>query len=155
MLSKKELQLIAALDPRAQQEGVEIYTVEVVGAKKAPTIRVLIDTPDGVSFDELTSSQVWINEIMDDLDPFPGAYTLEVSSPGIDRPLCTLEHFERHVSQTVLVKAQPQDGRGSWTGIILKVQGGVVTLDVDGVSVDIPFDTIKRARLKGTIDFSS
>ena len=62
---------------------------EIVGSKKAPTIRVFIGTEEGVSFDELASAQVWINRIMDEIDPFPGAYMLEVSSPGIDRPLRT------------------------------------------------------------------
>ena len=81
MLSKKETELLDALEPRAASEGVEIVTVQVVGAKKAPTIRVFIDTPEGVSFDELAKAQAWINDIMDALDPFPGAYTLEVSSP--------------------------------------------------------------------------
>ena len=79
MLTAKEASLLAALEPRAQECGVEVVTVEVVGAKKAPTIRVYIDTEDGVSFDALSSAHVWVNEIMDELDPFPGAYTLEVS----------------------------------------------------------------------------
>ena len=141
--------------PRAEQEGVEIVTVEVAGAKKAPTIRVYIDTPDGVSFDELSSAQAWINDLMDELDPFPGAYTLEVSSPGIDRPLRTAEHFARFVGDTAVLKTQPVDGRGSWTGAIASVEGDVVVLDVDGAEARIPMDTIKRAHLKGTIDFGS
>ena len=155
MLSKKEQQLLDALAPRAEQEGVEIVTVEVAGAKKAPTIRVYIDTPDGVSFDELSSAQAWINDLMDELDPFPGAYTLEVSSPGIDRPLRTAEHFARFVGDTAVLKTQPVDGRGSWTGAIAAVEGDVVVLDVDGAEARIPMDTIKRAHLKGTIDFGS
>lgn len=76
MLTAKEQSLLASLEPRAEQEGVEIVTIEVVGAKKAPTIRVYIDTPEGVSFDQLASAQRWINDIMDELDPFPGAYML-------------------------------------------------------------------------------
>ena len=155
MLSKKEQQLLDALAPRAEQEGVEIVTVEVAGAKKAPTIRVYIDTPDGVSFDELSSAQAWINDLMDELDPFPGAYTLEVSSPGIDRPLRTAEHFARFVGDTAVLKTQPVDVRGSWTGAIASVEGDVVVLDVDGAEARIPMDTIKRAHLKGTIDFGS
>ena len=155
MLRKKEQQLLDALAPRAEQEGVEIVTVEVAGAKKAPTIRVYIDTPDGVSFDELSSAQAWINDLMDELDPFPGAYTLEVSSPGIDRPLRTAEHFARFVGDTAVLKTQPVDGRASWTGAIASVEGDVVVLDVDGAEARIPMDTIKRAHLTGTIDFGS
>lgn len=155
MLGKKEQQMLDALTPRAEQEGVEIVTVEVVGAKKAPTIRVFIDTSDGVSFDELTSSQAWINDIMDELDPFPGAYTLEVSSPGIDRPLRTSEHFARFAGDTAVLKTQPVDGRSNWTGTVKGADGDAVTLDVDGAEVRIPMNSIKRAHLKGTIDFSS
>ena len=80
---------------------------------------------------------------------------LEVSSPGIDRPLRTMEHFARYVGQPAVIKTQPREGRGSWTGVIEKAEDDVVTLDVDGQAVDIPLDTIKRAHLKGTIDFGS
>ena len=155
MLSAKEKELLDALSPRAQAEGVEIVTVEVVGAKKAPTIRVYIDTPDGVGFDELTAAQAWINDIMDELDPFPGAYTLEVSSPGIDRPLRTREHFARFAGETAVVKfIRPIEGRGTWTGTIVSAEDDLELL-VDGQAVRIPFDEIKRAHLKGVIDFSS
>ena len=103
MLTAKEQSLLAALEPRAAEEGIEIVTVEVVGAKKAPTIRVYIDTPEGVSFDQLASSQRWINDIMDEIDPFPGAYMLEVSSPGIDRPLRTPAHFARFAGEVAVI----------------------------------------------------
>ena len=155
MLSAKEKQLLDALAPRAQAEGIEIVTVEVVGAKKAPTIRVYIDTPDGVGFDELAGAQSWINEIMDDIDPFPGAYTLEVSSPGIDRPLRTREHFARFVGETAVVKlAHPLEGRSNWTGTIASADDDIV-LEVDGQLVSLPYRSIKRAHLKGEIDFGS
>ena len=156
MLSRKEQQLLDALAPRAEAEGVEVVTVEVVGAKKAPTIRVFIDTPDGVSFDELSGAQAWINDIMDELDPFPGAYMLEVSSPGIDRPLRAPEHFARFAGETAVVKTgRPHEGRSTWTGSILSADEGAVVLEVEGEPVRIPFDNIKRAHLKGAIDFGS
>lgn len=156
MLSNKERQLLDALAPRAQQEGIEIVTVEVVGAKKAPTIRVYIDTPDGVGFDELSEAQAWINELMDELDPFPGAYLLEVSSPGIDRPLRTPEHFARYVGETAVVKTTgPIDGRGTWTGTIVSADGDAVVIDAEGAVQKIPYTDMKRAHLKGTVDFGS
>ena len=156
MLTHNEQELLDALTPRADEEQVEIVTVEVVGSKKSPTIRVYIDTPDGVSFDQLSSAQAWINDIMDELDPFPGAYTLEVSSPGIDRPLRTPLHFQRFAGQTAVVKTrQPQDGRSSFTGTIEGVTDAAVTLDIEGTgSVAIPFDNMKRAHLKGEIEFN-
>ena len=156
MLSKKEQQLLDALTPRAKAEGVDLVTLEVVGAKKAPTIRVYIDGKDGVSFDELSAAQAWINEIMDELDPFPGAYMLEVSSPGIDRPLRTAEHFAQFVGEVAVVKTRgPIDGRSTFTAPIVCCAAETVTLEVDGANIDIPLSDIKRAHLKGAIDFSS
>lgn len=156
MLGKKERQMLDALSSRAAEEGVEIVTIEVVGAKKAPTIRVYIDTADGVSFDQLSSAQAWINDLMDDLDPFPGAYMLEVSSPGIDRPLRTPEHFVQFTGDTAVVKTTgPFEGRSTFTGSIVSADAEAVNLDIDGEAVRIPFEVIKRAHLKGVIDFSS
>ena len=128
----------------------------MAGAKKAPTIRVYIDTEDGVSFDELSAAQAWINDLMDEIDPFPGAYMLEVSSPGIDRPLRTLEHFARFAGEQAVVKTVPAvDGRSSFTGMLVGTDGDDVLLDVDGATVRVAHANIKRAHVKGTIDFSS
>lgn len=156
MLTKTEQSLLAALEPTAEQNGVEIITVEVVGGKKAPTIRVYIDHPDGVSFDVLSSTQAWINDIMDRIDPFPGAYTLEVSSPGIDRPLRTADHFARFAGEKAVIKTtEPIDGRSTWTGELVGVDGSDVVLNVDGQDRLIPLSTIKRANVKGVIDFNA
>ena len=111
MLSAKERKLLEALEPLAAAHDVEIVTVEVVGSRKAPTIRVYLDCEGGIGFDELAASQKWVNELMDELDPFPGAYTLEVSSPGIDRPLRTPEHFQRFAGEKVqLTLTEPHQG---------------------------------------------
>ena len=117
---------------------------------------MFIDTPEGVSFDELAKAQAWINDIMDALDPFPGAYTLEVSSPGIDRPLRTEQHFARYAGQQAVVKlAHPIDGRSNFTGTIVSAHDGNVVMDVDGQQAVLPIDQMKRAHLKGIVDFSS
>ena len=158
MLSSKEASLLAALEPRAADEGIEIVTVEVVGSRKAPTIRVYLDTPEGISFEEITTAQAWVNEIMDELDPFPGAYTLEVSSPGIDRPLRTPEHFARFAGDEVYVMTtSPIDGRSRFTARLggFDEQTGCVELSMeDGSKIDVPLGDIKKAHVKGVIDFS-
>ena len=154
MLTNKEQSLLNAIEPKAQAEGVEIVTLEIVGAKKAPTIRVFIDTDHGVGFDELASAQSWINEIMDEIDPFPGAYTLEVSSPGIDRPLRTPEHFERFAGERAVIKTQGQiEGRSSFSGTISEADEERVKIDCDGTVYEIPYAQVKRANLKGTVSF--
>ena len=156
MLTSKEQSILAALEPRAKAEGIEVVTIEVVGSRKAPTIRVYLDKPEGIAFDDITAAQVWVNELMDELDPFPGAYTLEVSSPGIDRPLRTPEHFARFAGQEAQVTlAKPVEGRSKFTGRIEGVEGAAVRLFVDGEEVTFEIPDMKRARLKGEIDFSS
>lgn len=155
MLSHKEQSLLDTLMPEAQQKGVEIVTIEVTGSKKSPTIRVYIDTENGVGFDELTQAQSWIDETLERIDPFPGAYMLEVSSPGIDRPLRTPEHFARFVGQTAVVKTlKAIEGRSQFTGTIISATEQLITLEDQGTLFEIPFDLIKRSHLKGIIDFS-
>jgi len=156
VLSAKEQSLLDALAAQAAENGIEIVTVEVVGAKKAPTIRVYIDCPQGVGFDELASSQAWINDTIDALDPFPGAYTLEVSSPGIDRPLRTPAHFQRYVGETVvLATVAPVEGRSRWTGLLAAADEEGIVLEADGQAYPIRFDNVKRAQLRGTVDFNA
>ncbi|HJF65426.1 MAG TPA: ribosome maturation factor RimP, partial [Slackia equolifaciens] len=67
MLTSKEQSILAALEPRAKAEGIEVVTIEVVGSRKAPTIRVYLDKPEGIAFDDITAAQVWVNELMDEL----------------------------------------------------------------------------------------
>lgn len=156
MLSSKEQSILAALEPRAGSEGIEVVTVEVVGSRKAPTIRVYLDKPEGIAFDDITEAQVWVNEIMDELDPFPGAYTLEVSSPGIDRPLRTREHFERFAGETVYVMTTaPIDGQSRFTAVLSGFDGeqNAVLLDIEGSCLAIPLGDVKKAHVKGVIEF--
>lgn len=155
MLTRKEQSLLDALEPLARERDVEIVTLEIVGARKSPTIRVYIDTDHGVGFDELSSAQQWIDEVVDALDPFPGAYMLEVSSPGIDRPLRTPGHFQRFLGETVSVKTTgPLEGRSSFKGLLEAADDSSVTVSCDGKPFKIPMDTIKRANLVGTVSFS-
>lgn len=156
MLTHKEQQLLEALEPRAAAEGIELVTLEVVGAKKSPTIRVYIDTEHGVGFDELSSAQAWMGDLMDEIDPFPGAYTLEVSSPGIDRPLRTREHFERFAGEQCVVKTTgPVNGRSSFSGLLKGVVDNDVVVEIDGEEYAVPYEAIKKANVKGTFEFRS
>ena len=110
---------------------------------------LLFDVSDPVSYTHL--------DVYKRQDPFPGAYMLEVSSPGIDRPLRTPEHFARFAGETVTVKTTgPIDGRSSFTGELLGFEDGCVIVAADGADTfRIPYDNIKKARVKGTIDFSA
>lgn len=156
MLTAKEAQILEAIEAKNPNDNLEIVSVEIVGAQKSPIVRVFIDTEQGVSFDELAQAQVWIGELFDDLDPFTGAYTLEVSSPGIDRPLRTRAHFEKaYGSKVQIVTKAPIEGRSKFRGILQGVENNTLTLDCDGVQHSIEFEAIKKAHRIGTIDFSA
>lgn len=155
LLSAKEQKLLEQIEAVVSNDGVEVVTLEILGAKRAPIVRVYIDTPFGVNFDVLSTSQSKIGDLLDDIDPFPGAYTLEVSSPGIDRPLRTSEHFERFLGSKAQIKCiKPIDGRSRFKGIIKEVVSGGVCLDCDGEIAEIPFEFISRANIIGEISFS-
>ena len=91
--------LVDALERVAADHGADIVDVEVVGASKAPCVRVRVDHADEpagpITLDEVAAHTGWVNEVVEQIDPFPGAYTVEVSSPGLDRPLRRPRDFER------------------------------------------------------------
>lgn len=153
-MNSKERHIFDSLTEAATDHGVEIVTVEAVGSRKSPIVRIYIDTPDGVSFQELTDAQEWISEIMDELDPYPGAYTMEVSSPGIDRPLRTPEHFRRFIGEDAKVSLKaPIDGRANYKATIAEADDDRLTLEFEGKTLEVPYSDIKRANLVGKIDF--
>lgn len=154
MLTAKEQSLLDAVEARAEAHGISIVTVEVAGASKSPVIRVYIDAPGGVSFTELTEAQEWIGQLMDELDPFPGAYVLEVSSPGIDRPLRTPGHFQAAVGEQVKLKtSEAVEGRKHFKGTLVSATEDAVAIEVDGAEVALPFTAISKANIIGTVKF--
>jgi len=154
MLTAKEQMLLDALEPIAQSNNLEIVTVEVVGSKKSPTVRIYLDGPDGISFDDISTAQEWINTVVDAIDPFPGAYVLEVSSPGIDRPLRTPAHFMRFIGNACVLKStQAIDGRANFTATIEDANENELLLNDGTQTYHIDYALIKKAHLKGTVDF--
>lgn len=145
----------ALLAPLAEQHGLELVTVEQAGGRHTPIVRVLLDREDGLDIDAICEANRWISEVLDAEEPFSGPYTLEVSSPGVDRPLCRLSDFERFQGQTASVKVRPagQGSRSAYTGTIVGTEGTDVVLDVDGELVRFAFDDIVKARLKGVVTF--
>ena len=147
-----EQQIIDALEARAAERGVDVVDVEVVGATKAPCVRVRIDHADEsaptITLDEVTEETEWISAALDELDPIPSSFTLEVSSPGLARPLRKERDFERFAGETVAVSLTPGEGRRRYTGTLLGIEGATVALEVDGERVELPFDDIRKCTIK-------
>ena len=154
-MQKTELvaRLTEALAPEAEVHGFELVAVEQVGGRGVPVLRVLLDGEDGITLDEVASANEWVSAVIDAAEPFSHPYTLEVSSPGIDRPLTKREDFKRFAGQVVNLKVEAAEKRKSWTGAIVGVEGDTLVLDVDGEHVEVGFETIQKARLKGVVDF--
>src|SRR4051812_30024644 len=90
--------------PGVEALGFELVDAELVGGGGNPTLRVYIDNPHGITVDDCAAVSRQISAILDMEDPIAGSYTLEVSSPGLDRPLVTVEDYRKRVGETVKVK---------------------------------------------------
>lgn len=147
---KTEELILAALEEGAAERGLDIVCVEVAGPAAHPTLRVRIDLLEGtIDMDAVTLHTAWVSEVVEALDPFPGAYELEVSSPGIERPLRRPGDFVRFEGERCeLATREAIDGRRTWAGTIVGADEQTVTLNVDGADRAIPFALVKQAKLK-------
>ena len=148
--------LIALLEPLADEHGYELVTVETAGADHMPIVRVFLDREQGINLDAVARANQWISEALDEYEDLQGPFTLEVSSPGIERALRTPEHFARFVNSTAKVKtSRPIEGRSAFTGTIVEVEDATVVFDCEGTTYRIPVDSVRKANLKVEIDFSN
>ena len=152
-----EQKVIEALEAVAPDHGIDVVDVEVVGATKAPCVRVRIDNLDGdpITLDEVTAQSAWVSDAVEALDPVSGAYTLEVSSPGMARPLRRPSDFSRFQGQAVELTTTATEGRRRFKGVIAGSDDEAVTLELeDGEQQAIPFNEVKKCTLKPVYDFS-
>jgi len=130
------------------QQGVEVVDVEYVKERGEYFLRVYIDKPGGVTLDDCEAFSVVLGERLDEVDPIPNSYSLEISSPGIERPLKKEADFERFAGRRVAVRTYaPLDGRKNWKGVLHGLSDGHVVLEVDGQRVTIPLTSIAKAHL--------
>jgi ribosome maturation factor RimP len=140
--------LIALFEPVLKEIGYELVEVEFVPGQGGGTLRIYIDHPEGIDVDDCGEASHALSELLDANDPFPGAYSLEVSSPGLDRVLRTPQHFAQFVGERVKVELRvARDGRKRYTGMLRSTDGESIEMDVDNFSVSIKLAEIGRARL--------
>lgn len=158
MAQDTSLAILDALEHVAPDHGVDIVDLEVVGATKAPTVRVRIEwlgnTREAISLDEVAQQTSWISDVIDELDPFPTSFTLEVSSPGLDRPLRRPRDYERFVGETVNLTTTVTEGRKRFSGELKGLRDDAVILATDEGEVSIPLAEVRRCTIKPTFDFS-
>ena len=150
--------ILEALEAAAGEHGADIVDVDIEGAGKSTVIRVRIDraeeSDEPISLDEVAAQTPWINAIIDELDPIATSYMLEVSSPGMARPLRKARDFERFAGSTVRLETTATEGRRRFTGTLEGIDEGSVALTVDGQSLAFSLDEIKSCTIKPEYDFS-
>jgi ribosome maturation factor RimP len=143
------------LEPKAVSEGFELVAVEVAGALRTPIVRVYLDRESGLDIDAVAEANAWVKELLETVPETSGDYTLEVSSPGIERPLRTRADYLRFTGSTAKITTRELiDGRKSFTGTITAVEGDDIVVDVEGTTYKVPLGAIDKARLRVEIDFN-
>jgi len=141
-------QLGELLGPIVVGLGYELWEIEYAPRAGGGLLRLYIDSPDGISLDDCEKVSRAVSAMLDEADPIPNEYTLEVSSPGLDRVLRTQAHFLRFAGSRVKVEMIQQiNGRKRFQGRLKQVGQGEITLEMDGGEVSLPIEDIHRARL--------
>lgn len=136
------------IEPSVKALGYDLVAVELTGDGTHTILRVYIDLPGGVTVDDCETVSRQVSAVLDVEDPLPGEYTLEVSSPGLDRPLVKREDFERYAGEEVRIRmAQQVLGRRNFTGRLQGVEGNLVLVEVDNEIYELDLEQIEKARL--------
>ena len=147
-MGKAPVKLTELLQPVVVGLGYELYGIEYLGQGKYSVLRLYIDQEEGITLEDCERVSRQLSAVLDVEDPISGNYTLEVSSPGMDRPLLQRDHYERFSGEQIKLKTmRPIEGRSRYAGLLQGVQGDDVILEVDGETVTIPLDAINQARL--------
>lgn len=143
----KDAELIDLLEPAINGLGYEFWGLELIRARGA-TLRIYIDREGGVGLGDCEAVSRELSALLDVHDPIKGGYTLEVSSPGLDRPLFTAAQFEQFAGHRARVALhEPMDGRRKFDGSILGVDEGELRFEQDGHEVRLELSNIRKANL--------
>ncbi|QSR36613.1 ribosome maturation factor RimP [Marinobacterium iners] len=136
------------IEPVVTALGLELWGLDFHSAGRNSTLRIYIDGLNGVSVDDCARVSHQVSGILDVEDPIPEQYMLEVSSPGMDRPLYTLEQFQAYAGHQVQLRLRvPFEGRRKFKGLLNGVEGDEVLLVVDDEEYLLPIDYIDRANV--------
>jgi ribosome maturation factor RimP len=137
----------AAAEPVLSSLGLELVDVDVTGSGRARTVRLTVDRDGGIDLDALAEANGPVSDALDGLDALSGPYNLELSSPGVERPLRRPADFRRFVGTTVSVKSHdPVSGARRHRGLLAAADDGGISLEVDGEHRRFSYDAIASAR---------
>jgi ribosome maturation factor RimP len=148
-MSQKQNEIESLLAPAVQALGLELLGAEYSAGSASALLRIYIDAPGRpVTIEDCEAASREVSALLDVHDPIEAHYTLEVSSPGIERPLFRPQHFARFAGEPAKVTVDlPVDGRRRFHGRILRVEGDEIVMEQDGIEVRLPHANISKARL--------
>ena len=147
MAGKEDL-LHDLIAPVVTALGCELWGIEYSSQGRHTMVRIYIDNPDGVSIDDCANVSRQLSSVFDVEDPIAGEYNLEVSSPGLDRPLFSLPQYSKFIGEQVQVRLRSAfEGRRKFTGQLTAVEGDEVVLAVGGHEYLLPFDLIDKGKI--------
>lgn len=146
-MSGKVERLWAVVEPYVAAEGIELDDLEIVGKEPGVVVRVTLDADKGVGVEKLAELSRRLSRLFDEEDPVAGSYTLEVSSPGLERKLRRPSHFEKSIGRDVKIKSRvPVGGDYSHRGVLVAADSDGFDLEVDGESRRIAYGDVVAAR---------
>lgn len=152
-LASLEQRLTDMFTPSVEDLGYELVGIEYVRAGKHSTLRVYIDQEQGILVDDCAAVSRQISALMDVEDPITNEYTLEVSSPGLERPLFSAKQYEAFIGEGVKVQlSMPIQNRRRWKGVIDSVDGEIICINVDGTLERFALSNIQKANIVPKFD---
>ncbi|MGQ9425747.1 ribosome maturation factor RimP [Gilvimarinus sp. F26214L] len=141
--------LVELVEPVARSLGCELWGLEYhASGRHRGTLRIYIDKPDGVNLSDCERVSRQVSSVLDVEDPIQGEYNLEVSSPGVDRPLFTLEQFAEYAGERVQVRLRtPFEGRRQFKGLLTGVEDDEVKVVVEDHEYLLPIEWIDKANV--------
>lgn len=141
-------ELNSLVEPVVSGMGFQLWGIEYIRSGKFSTLRIYIDHEDGINVDHCADVSRQVSAVMDVEDPISTNYTLEVSSPGLDRPLFTEEQYLQSVGEWVEIKLRYAfEGRKNFKGVINGVEEGDVVVQIDGEEFLLPIESIDKGRI--------
>jgi len=147
-MAQANKQLQAVIEPAVTALGYELVGIEYIAQGKHSVLRIYIDQDEGITVDDCAEVSHQVSAVLDVEDPVQGVYTLEVSSPGLDRPLFTEAHYVRYLGEQAEIRLRsPLEGRRKFKGRLQAVNDGQVEIEVDGEVYSINLDNVDKAHL--------
>lgn len=151
-MQRASTQVVSVIEPVVTGLGYELVGAEFGQAENGQTLRVYIDTDAGIVMEDCAAVSRQLNAVLDVEDTIKSAYLLEVSSPGVDRPLFTEEQFAAQTGEQVRVRmADGVGGRRNFKGQLVAVKDGIATVEVDGIDYDLPIADVEQAHIFGRL----